>query len=158
MNYSKVAESCTSLDLDPDDYDYETSKAFNLIAEQFDWKLLGFGSSRVAFDIGDDKVLKIQYSTRFANQTKFELMIWHRVKDKPEAKWFLPILDFDTSSSIPLWTVVPKVEMGYISSNLECTLFEAVEKVQEGLSFDLCDSNMAMYKGHVVAIDYGYAS
>ncbi len=71
--------------------------------------VLGVGSGRIAFDLGDGRVLKVAYNAYGQAGNRLEVQRWSQLQHESEiAPLLFPVLDHDAREN--LWLVMPKSE------------------------------------------------
>lgn len=74
-------------------------------AHKMGWKKLGQGASRKVYDMGNNKVIKINYNVvQHGDQCKSEVKVWETASDKVKP-YLAAIVDFGDG-----WTIMEKAE------------------------------------------------
>lgn len=79
-------------------------------AEEAGLEMLGRGSSRLAFALGDDRVVKFAYVTHLGSgreQNRVEKTIWRAVQGEGVAHRFVPVVEADEENR---WLVQPRCD------------------------------------------------
>lgn len=120
----------------------ELSSRFNLIGE---------GSARVAFDLGDDCVLKFGG----LQSSLMEADVWNHVKDTSMWEWFVPVDDYSKTGS---WLLMPKVIKNVNNDEFHSfvdNMYIIVNGHKKWVDcWDLTIGNVGRHNGKVKAFDY----